>query len=291
LNIVEDNWPAVTIGVCVKNSQKKIRTCLKSVLNCNYERAKLEIILVDGKSTDKTVDMARKILNDGQVKYAILSDEGKGLGYARQLVLENAKGKYICWVDGDNFVTRSFIVNHVKLMQNKASIGIALSLTLTTSRKLVARLEMYNWLILALNAFSKGKAPPDMLQGTMTPVTVLRKIGGFNIAFTGSGEDTDLFKRIRLNGYRIIVNPTAIVYHSMRESWPEVLKQMRWYALTQTRRPFSVIICEVFSNFFLRSVSLVSSFVKYSRDPICFFLPMFSLFQHTSFLIYYLSRN
>lgn len=245
----------------------------------------MKIIVVDGESTDNTLSIAREILTSGGAEFEILSDHGKGIGYARQLVVENADGEYICWVDGDNILTRSFISSHVKFMQANPSVGIAMPLTLATSRKPVARLEMYNWLIPTLTALRKGKNPPDMMQGTITSVAALREAGGFNVLH--SGEDVDLIRRLRLR-YRIAVNPQAKVYHKMRESWGDILRQMRWFGRTQPQRSAVHVLLEVLVSLFGKNKSFLA-FVKYSRDPIGFLLPFFSLFQHMSYLVYYFS--
>jgi GT2 family glycosyltransferase len=250
----------------------------------------MEIILVDGKSNDRTLIIAKRILDNVEVNSKILSDEGKGLGYARQLVLDNANGKYICWFDGDNIVIKDFIKNHVKFILPKSLAGMAIPITLSHSDKLVARLEMYNWLIPTLNAFYKGKTPPAMMQGTITSVAVLKEVGGFNIALIGSGEDVDLIGKLIQAGYKIVVNPNAIIYHTMRESWKEVLNQMRWYGRTQPRRPYRVVLAESAVSLVLKNKNFVS-FVRYFRDPVFFLLPLFSFFQHMAFLVCYFSHG
>lgn len=281
--------PQVTIGSCVRNCQETIGDCLLSLLSCDYKKAKMKIVVVDGRSTDETLSIVRETLCDSGIEYEILSDRGRGLGFARQLVVESADGEYVCWVDGDNVLPRSFLSDQVKFMQGNPSVGMAIPLTLTTSKKLVSRLEMYNWLIPTLTALRKGKTPPAMMQGTITSVAALRKVGGFNVLIVGSGEDVDLISRIRLR-YRIAVNPQAKVYHKMRESWRGILKQMRWYGRTQPRRNAVKVILDVLISLLGKTKSFLT-FAEYSHDHVCFLLPLFSLFQHVSYLMYYFSPD
>jgi glycosyltransferase involved in cell wall biosynthesis len=282
-------FPKITIGCCIKNCQRTIADCLQSLLSCDYEKTKMKIIVVDAKSTDNTLSIAIEILRGGGVRFDILSDLGRGLVYARQLVVENADSEYICWVDGDNILTRGFISTHVKFMQANPSVGMAIPLTLATSRKIVARLEMYNWLIPTLTALRKRKTPPDMMQGTITSVAAIKEVGGFSVLISGPGEDVDLIRRIRLR-YRIAVNPQAKVYHVMRDSWREILKQMRWYSRIQPRRNALQVLLEVLSILFVKNKSFLA-FFKYSNDPAGFLLPLFSIFQHMSYLVYYFSYD
>lgn len=76
------NLPLVTVGVCAKNAEKTIVDCLDSIVRSNYDKSKLRIILVDGKSLDATLAISAEILEKSGCTFEILSDSGKGLGFA-----------------------------------------------------------------------------------------------------------------------------------------------------------------------------------------------------------------
>ncbi len=284
--------PQITVGICAKNSEDTIVECLKSLIKCHYDRKKLEIIVVDGKSTDKTLELTEKTLRDNQTSFKIMSDLGKGLGFARQLVLDNAKGEYICWVDADSYATRCLLENHAMFVSAHAKdsppIGLAMALTLTKNRNAIARLQMYERLIPTLKSFEKRRTPPATMAGTITPVAALKKVGGFKSKFKGSREDVDLIGRLHYHNHVIAVNPTARIYHDMRRSWKEVMKQMRWYGRSEPRRQLRIVAADVLISFLTKAWAF-QNFANYTDDPICFLLPAFSLFQHISYLIYYCS--
>lgn len=77
--------------VLTKNSEATIQDCLESVSQNNPE----EIIVVDGYSTDRTLDVVRQYTDK------IYFEEEKGLTYARQLGAEMATEEYIFYVDSD----------------------------------------------------------------------------------------------------------------------------------------------------------------------------------------------
>ena len=52
--------PTITIVIPTLNSQQVLYTCLKSVIEQNYPKTKLEIIVVDGGSVDDTLSIAQK---------------------------------------------------------------------------------------------------------------------------------------------------------------------------------------------------------------------------------------
>jgi len=85
----------VSIIIVARNAEKTIDDCLKSVQR-NYPA---EVVLVDGNSTDRTVEIAREYTE------RIYSDEGRGLNYARQLGAEQATQEYIAYVDSDVILT------------------------------------------------------------------------------------------------------------------------------------------------------------------------------------------
>lgn len=281
-----DNCPTVTVGICVKNSERTIGECLNSIVNLDYDKSKLEIVVIDGNSTDNTLTLAKKILEKSDARYKILNDKGKGLGYARQLVVENANSKHICWVDGDNVLTRDFIENHVKFIEKNPSVGIAVPLTLFNSKRFVARLQGYSWFIGTLNAMKKGKTPFLAMQGTITPLKALRKVGGFNVLIRGAGEDIDVIGKMRLQGFRVAVNPKALVYHRMRESWKDLFKQASWWGGSQPRKQIKVLLSETLLNF-LVCTKLTLDVIRYFKDPAGLLMPLYAL----AWSAYYLTSS
>ena len=96
----------VSVIICVRNGEKIIRDCLESTIQSKPG----EIIVVDGLSTDATIAAAKSFPG---VK--VISDEGKGLAYARRVGAQHAEGKYILFVGPDNIMDKKFIQNFVKL--------------------------------------------------------------------------------------------------------------------------------------------------------------------------------
>lgn len=82
------------------NAEKYIRDTLQSVLNQSYQN--WEMILVDDASTDQTV----KIINDfaeKDVRFKLFKlSKNSGNGFARNVALEKATGKYIAFLDADD---------------------------------------------------------------------------------------------------------------------------------------------------------------------------------------------
>jgi len=90
----------VSIIIPTYNTEKFIRATLQSVQNQTYQN--WEMILVDDASTDKTVSVIEEFAkNDSRIKLFKL-EKNSGNGFARNIALEKAVGKYIAYLDADD---------------------------------------------------------------------------------------------------------------------------------------------------------------------------------------------
>lgn len=97
----------VSVVVPIYNVEKYLDRCLESLVNQTFQA--IEIICVN----DGSPDQSQKIVDDYQAKYPhlikSLIKENGGLGDARNYGLAHATGKYICFVDSDDWVELEMI--------------------------------------------------------------------------------------------------------------------------------------------------------------------------------------
>ena len=101
----------VSVIIPVFNVKKYLDRCVESVINQSY--SDLEIILVDDGSTDGSdivCDNWKK--RDDRIK--IIHKSNGGLGFARNTGIENANGKYILFIDSDDYIDKDMIETLVK---------------------------------------------------------------------------------------------------------------------------------------------------------------------------------
>lgn len=110
----------VSVIIPVYNKEKYIEQCLKSVINQTYSN--LEIILIDDASTDKSMEIARRI-KDERIEIIELK-ENVGAGIARNKGIEAATGDYICFLDSDDYWVLDKIERQVKFMEDNNYIFI-----------------------------------------------------------------------------------------------------------------------------------------------------------------------
>lgn len=113
----------LSIVIPMYNVEKYIEKSLKSVCGLKIEN---EIIIVNDCSTDNSLEVVKKFKEnhiDENIKIINL-DTNKGAGGARNEGLINSKGKYVAFIDGDDFIEKDVFLKVVKnTMELKLDIG------------------------------------------------------------------------------------------------------------------------------------------------------------------------
>lgn len=113
----------VSVIIPVYNCEKFLDESIGSLLNQTF--SDFEIIIVDNKSTDNTVLKTKELmLKDNRISLIEL-DENLKQGIARNIGVENAKGEYIMFLDGDDKAAPQFIENmYKKITEDDADMTI-----------------------------------------------------------------------------------------------------------------------------------------------------------------------
>ena len=109
----------VTIAVASYNNFSFLDRCLSSCLSQTFKD--IEVLLVDDGSTDDTKSLLEKY--DSNSKIRIICKENGGLSSSRQMALEKARGEYICFIDGDDFLDLRYVSElYDSITKNNADI-------------------------------------------------------------------------------------------------------------------------------------------------------------------------
>lgn len=96
----------ISVIVPVYNVEIYLKECLDSIISQTY--LALEIIIIDDGSTDKSFEICKNYENrDSRV--VLIHKENGGISSARNIGLDNAKGKYIVFIDPDDIVETDYI--------------------------------------------------------------------------------------------------------------------------------------------------------------------------------------
>jgi len=207
-----------TVGVCVKNNERTVEGAIDSILNQKYPKELMQIIIVDGCSTDRTLPIIKNMTSEKHMILEIFSDQGKGLGAARQMVVDNAKGDYIIFVDGDVELQEDFVQKQVDFMEKTPKVAAAVGRYMFEEGNLISTV----WSLLC---HVQGALGTD---ATIFRLEALRQVGGFDENIRGASEDKDVILRIRKKGWAFSANEEARFYHNCRQSFKEFWKEQVW---------------------------------------------------------------
>lgn len=112
----------VSIIVPIYNVDKYIEKCVNSICNQSYKN--IEIILVDDGSKDMSGSIIDELAkNDNRIK--VVHKKNSGVSSARNVGIEKSQGKYICFVDGDDYIKSDYVEYLLKLLlKNDADISL-----------------------------------------------------------------------------------------------------------------------------------------------------------------------
>jgi len=195
--------PVVTIGVCVKNGEYTIKDAIESIMRQDFPRELMELIIVDGHSSDKTLQVIRNCLKNTSTRAKFFC-ENEGLGWARQIVVDNASGEYIVWVDGDMILSRDFVKKQVEFMEQHPEIGIAKGkMALEPASNMLATLEAFSRAASKMVDYHSKKAYSKALgtSGSIYRTQSIMQVGGFDKDMRGYYEDLDVEIKVRAAGW------------------------------------------------------------------------------------------
>lgn len=135
----------ISVIVPVYNVEEYLRRCIDSILNQTYHD--IEIILIDDGSTDNSGKICDEYaLKDNRIR--VIHKENGGLSDARNVGLNSMKGKYVTFVDSDDYVEEFYIKYLYELLEKYNTKMSIASYTVTTNSKQINMKDGYNETVL-----------------------------------------------------------------------------------------------------------------------------------------------
>lgn len=104
----------VSIIVPIYNIERYLKECIESILNQTYDN--IELILIDDGSTDKSGEICDFYLNNDKV--IVVHKENQGVSAARNDGIKKASGKYLLFVDSDDYLNKEMVETLISKNQN-----------------------------------------------------------------------------------------------------------------------------------------------------------------------------
>ena len=263
----------VSVIICTHNGATRLPTTLAHLKLQNPPIAPWEVLVIDNASTDATAAVARSCWKDGPVPLRVIEEPRLGLRYARERGLAEANYAFLGFVDDDNWVANDWVRTAHEVMSSDASLG-ALGGILTPAHEVPLPYWFENlhssYAILTDQDFKQMQEPFLYLAGAGL---CLRKEAwvelvqnGFRLNLTGrsgkkllAGEDMELTMSLRLNGWKLQIDPRLRLQHFMpghRLQWPYARRLVRDHSASH-------VLIDAYSE---RSVSFPPGFRRWLSE-------------------------
>jgi len=195
----------ISIIMATLNEEKYLPRTLES-LKKQKTNKKYEIVLGDGKSTDKTIKIAKKY------GCKIATVEPGIIAVGRQAAAEAATGKILVTANADTVYSPTWLEEMTKPIKGNVvgSFGKLLPLDGNKTEELFAKTILHHLTTVTY----KIKMPYAGAESMAMSKKAFDKVGGFDITLI-TAEDTELMKRLSKVG-KVVYCPKAICYTSMR---------------------------------------------------------------------------
>jgi cellulose synthase/poly-beta-1,6-N-acetylglucosamine synthase-like glycosyltransferase len=220
--------PSVSIVVTCRNNAQTIGECLQALINQDYPKDAIEILVLDACSTDATTEIARQYTPH---VYCEPLNAAAAYNYALKLTRHSILG----FVDSDAKVEREWLRKLVPHLDEAQVAGVSGSIETWNPENPWARSIGYE----IKNRYSRiGKYTGRIAtMNLLLKRSVIEEVGGWDENFP-SQYDTDFGYRMSRLGYKIAYEPDAKCYHYNRPTVRAFWRQQLQYGKNTTRLYF-----------------------------------------------------
>lgn len=238
----------ITFCIVAYNEAGAIDNLLLDLTNQDYPHKKIEVVLIDGKSTDSTKEIMLKFKTENENDFyniLVLDNNKKTLPCGWNVALENYTGDAIVRVDAHARIPNDFIKKNIIHLSNDEYVcggyrpNIISDETKWNKMLLSAETSMFGSSIADYRRQSKDRCVNSIFHGAYRR-EVFDKIGGYNEKLTRT-EDNDIHYRMREAGFDIHFHSDIISYQHIRSTFKKMIKQKYlngyWIGMTMGINP------------------------------------------------------
>jgi cellulose synthase/poly-beta-1,6-N-acetylglucosamine synthase-like glycosyltransferase len=292
----QENKPFVSVVMTVLNMERTLDECLESLIHLDYPKDLYEIIVVDGKSKDRTKEIVQKRMETTRSPEIKLYEKEGLVGVGRNEAFRHSKGEIIAITDGDMVVPSDWLDNLIfEFEEGVGGVGGPndnADTSLITTAIGCIDVQGPSFDVVPIRGKNPYKVPFVSSTNVYTTVCrnsaykkkVLDEVGGFDERIISS-DDPELNIKILKKGYKLKYTPKALVKHHHRSSISGFYKQQRRYAVSQAI--VNIMHPELYRHIqplpFLAFTFLVYLFLMSLFIPPLIYLPLVLIAAYTIF--------
>ncbi len=213
----------ITIYVAAFNAEKTIVECINSIKDQTIKFD--EIIIIDDKSTDDTVEHLKKF-NDIKL---IQNSLNKGLGYNRNLAFRNSTNDIVASIDADVVLNNNWLEIMLKIINKNDHIICGGNMM---EKYIENKFNRWRAKYYSQNWGQNNINNPPFLFGcnTIQSKKIWKEVGGYNEKLLTNGEDIDYSIRIKnFSKFKSFYCADAICYHLQQDNLDSLSKRVWRY--------------------------------------------------------------
>ena len=230
-----ETLPKVTLLIVVRNEKSYISRALDSLLNQTYPKDLIEIIIVDGMSTDGTRELVKekiRELNKMSIDIKILDNPRYILASGWNIGIKNAKGDIVCRIDTHSEISPNYVDIGVReLLKRKdekvVCVGGVLE-NLGEGKLAKAIADLFSSKFgMANSAFRVGIKNPKYTDTAVFGLYwrwIFDKVGYFDENLKRN-QDIDLHSKILKEGYKFLTHPEMKAKYYVRSTLKGLIKK------------------------------------------------------------------
>lgn len=230
-------YPKITIGIPAYNETNTIAKTVNSIVNSDYPKEKIEIIIVNDGSKDNTAQVSQELIKKNKgYNIILINKENGGKSSAVNKAIDAATGELFAVVDADSRIEPDAIQQLVPYFDN-AKVGAVISrVRVDVQGKIIERIQFFEYIM--SNMIRKLMAvlgtlaiTPGVLSTYRTKT--LREVGGFTKDRNNLTEDMEIAMRLKYHGYKIEMETKSTTHtlapNTLKALWKQRIRWARGY--------------------------------------------------------------
>lgn len=239
----------VSIIIPTYNEERFIKTCLDSIYKQSFPVDKMEILVIDGMSNDRTIQIVEKEIEAGRTNIRLFENPKRIQASAINLGVQASTGEYIVRMDAHCTYDCEYVKKCIKLAKDTGADNVG-GITIAKGNTRIGKVISFALSCpfgVGNSVFRLGGMDGDVetVPFGAFPRTTFEKFGLFNESLARC-EDKEFNHRIRMGGGRIYMSKDIKTFYNNRETIRDIAKQSHhnglWNMFTLVLSPGSVSI-------------------------------------------------